>query len=923
MIVVLNASYSSGQRRDAMPRKKASRMMCSSSLVEQDANSASVVRFTLNALVKLTCCGVVMSSVALFCSLSLALGFVAGWPAVTQVAHGPRQSLPRHPSDHPTKVLLNIKTMFHVGRFDPNAVVKKAKPTKEAKQSRAIKSKPRPDASDGGGLTHHVKSKRPREQTEEDATSNGDASPAQRRRKHSDSDIDDADNDSSSAPSSSGSDSSSVVSSSDEEGGEKETATLKVIAPSQPIVVDTRNKRRKYDDVDDEEIDDFDADFDITGDEKATSASSQQKPIDTAASRALRLSTLSIAEVASEKYWNLPDFLIRNLEADSYTNFFPIQCMVIPDVIESERNAHLRGARDVCCHAPTGSGKTLAFVLPLLTALYNESPGQSCTRGFRRLRALVVLPGRDLAKQVHDVFVRYAKGSHLKIGLAVGGGKKKSDLVYERRSLVVETYNEAYSEFRDDDGAFIRRRTGGIVESAASRTRFCFDPTSVHAALEAYDGTTRRDNGIQVFPEFGGQSAVDILVATPGRLMDHLDSTPGFTLQHLRFLVIDEADRLVNQPYQNWVGRVLEASNSSNRFGSSLNHDTTLSEYIKSPLQVAPDGFTFVVDPITHRSAGSSVPVVRHGEKDQANTGGELVSGMFGRPVPLRKMLFSATLTQDPQKLAVLGLKNPKHFDANRIKRMAFAKEQQNGDNNGEVENIKAGSYSVPEGLTERMVECTAEQKPMVLLALLLDTEQLHSDSAGDGVKGVNLSIVFTSSVDSTHRLARLLQLLWEAGGYGPSSTIAEFSSSISAKQRAGILRRCRSSNVSNRVSVLVCSDGMSRGMDLPCVSAVINYDVPSYAKTYVHRCGRTARAGKEGKAISVLKGGQIAKFQRMRRLIGGGSVEKMGIKKELIKGTLSTYQACVRALKKVIEAEENEELSRSDSLVGSLYIPK
>ena len=54
---------------------------------------------------------------------------------------------------------------------------------------------------------------------------------------------------------------------------------------------------------------------------------------------------------------------------------------------------------------------------------------------------------------------------------------------------------------------------------------------------------------------------MDILVATPGRLMDHLD-TPGFTLQHLKYLVIDEADRLVNQPYQNWVGRVLEASNS-------------------------------------------------------------------------------------------------------------------------------------------------------------------------------------------------------------------------------------------------------------------------------------------------------------------------------------------------------------------------
>jgi ATP-dependent RNA helicase DDX51/DBP6 len=58
----------------------------------------------------------------------------------------------------------------------------------------------------------------------------------------------------------------------------------------------------------------------------------------------------------------------------------------------------------------------------------------------------------------------------------------------------------------------------------------------------------------------GGQSKVDILIATPGRLMDHLKDTPNFTLQHLRFLVIDEADKLLNQSYQDWLNHILQAT---------------------------------------------------------------------------------------------------------------------------------------------------------------------------------------------------------------------------------------------------------------------------------------------------------------------------------------------------------------------------
>ncbi|KAL7448807.1 hypothetical protein ACHAWC_000941 [Mediolabrus comicus] len=419
--------------------------------------------------------------------------------------------------------------------------------------------------------------------------------------------------------------------------------------------------------------------------------------------------------------------------------------------------------------------------------------------------------------------------------------------------------------------------------------------------MDAYDGTLKDDSGPQVFPDVGGRSAVDILVATPGRLMDHLD-TPGFTLQHLKYLVIDEADRLVNQPYQNWVGRVLEASNSSNIFNSVAEH-TSLSEYIKSPLKVAKDGNTFIIDPITHRNAGSG-SAMPHGDHNASNEEVGSVDDFRGQYVPLRKMLFSATLTQDPQKLARLGLVNPKHFDANYLKRSCTL-------NNDEPNAVKAGRYSVPAGLCEKMVECSAEQKPIVLLAMLLD----ELNDAGKDESGASLSIVFTSSVDSTHRLCRLLQLLWEAGGFGKSSAIAEFSSSINAKQRAAVLRRCRSSDPSNRVSVLVCSDGMSRGMDLPYVGRVINYDVPAYAKTYVHRCGRTARAGRTGMAISVLKGGQVSKFNRLRKLIDGGRVERMGIKKHLVKNVIPTYKSCVNALQRIIEAEENEDLLPSDSL--------
>ena len=475
----------------------------------------------------------------------------------------------------------------------------------------------------------------------------------------------------------------------------------------------------------------------------------------------------------------------------------------------------------------------------------------------------VLIYSYSTAAQVHKVFERYSCGSDLSIGLSIG----QTDFAGEQASLIVG------KDHRNDS-----------IE--CNRFRYALNPFDIKSALRASDkdnasdkegnsyssfegycnyGVLNEQDGLCPTPN-GGSSTVDVLVCTPGRLIKHLESTPGFTLQHLRFLVIDEADRLVNQTYQNWIHRVIEASSvGPQQLFSNLHNSTRL-------------------DPVTWRRD--------QGDLDLSKDNVTQIDRRVCRPVQLRKLLFSATLTKDPRKLASLGLVNPKHFDAHHLKNQRTS--------------VKA-SYSLPESLKESIVECTAEQKPLVLLAFLLEQGLVDKSNDQQGI-----AVIFTSSIDSTHRLARLLQLLYTAAGYGPTTSVAEFSSALTQKQRAKLLKQCNNpSTSSSRIRVIVCSDGMSRGMDISSVTAVVNYDVPSFAKTYVHRCGRTARAGRDGRAITIMKGGQVAKFMKMRELIDSPeNVATAGIKKNLVKDTVPIYKKCVRALRKVLDAEENDGLS-------------
>ena len=390
----------------------------------------------------------------------------------------------------------------------------------------------------------------------------------------------------------------------------------------------------------------------------------------------------------------------------------------------------LRFDRDLCVCAPTGSGKTLAYALPLVQGL----AGQKTTT---RLRALVVVPTGDLAFQVARVFEPLCRAVGLKVGVNHASGRRRGD----------------------DDAAET------VFEAA-------FDDGSASA-----------------------QDQLDVLVTPPGRLVAHLRETqPGFSLARLQYLVVDEADRILRQSYQNWTPQVVAA-------------------------------------------AGARRPRTAVGELGASRR-------------RLKKILISATLTRDPARLAKMFLHAP---------RMLVAAAD------GAPPSLSA-RYLLPEGLTEAVVPVSSgDAKPLALRALLRKT-------------GDTPVIVFTASVEATHRLFLLLSSMDAAEGRDDvrdekqkkndaetktprqRRRFAEYSSFAPQAARAEALRAFAAGDA----RVLIASDAATRGLDVDRVGAVVSYDAPTHLKTYVHRVGRTARAGLGGVAYTLCRPAEEAPFLAM-----------------------------------------------------------
>lgn len=187
-------------------------------------------------------------------------------------------------------------------------------------------------------------------------------------------------------------------------------------------------------------------------------------------------------------------------------------------------------------------------------------------------------------------------------------------------------------------------------------------------------------------------------------------------------------------------------------------------------------------------------------------------------PETRQTLMFSATMPPKIQKMAKKLLNNP-------------------------VE-VKI-AVSKPTDKVHQMVYMCGERRKETLLCHLFDT--INSKRV----------IVFASSKLKVKELARSLRK--------KSQAVGEMHSDLEQNAREEVMRNFRAGNI----DILVATDIVARGIDIDDITMVVNYDVPHDAEDYVHRIGRTARAGEEGVAVTLVGERERRKFKYIEDFLG------------------------------------------------------
>ncbi len=337
--------------------------------------------------------------------------------------------------------------------------------------------------------------------------------------------------------------------------------------------------------------------------------------------------------------------LLKSVARQDFKEPFPVQQEAIPAILQG---------KDILGIAKTGSGKTAAYVLPVLDMLMKKKAGKN-----RFIRALILVPTRELAVQVGEVFQALSAGIP---------EKPKSMAVY---------------------------------------------------------------GGVSINPQMMQLQGTDVLVATPGRLID-LVSNNAVRLREVEILVLDEADKMLNLGFKNEMNEIFKLL-----------------------------------------------------------------------PQKRQNVLFSATLDQETDAVQQRILSNPIKIEI---------KEE-------ELEPV----------LINQLAYHVSPEKKGPFLRYLIKHENM------------NQVLVFTSSVRTAENLTGKLQ---------KNNIQAEgLHSKKSQGARTEVLKKFKA----GKLKVLVATDLASRGIDILSLPYVINFDLPRSPKDYIHRIGRTGRAGVEGTAISLI----------------------------------------------------------------------
>ncbi|KAI9757931.1 MAG: Phosphoacetylglucosamine Mutase [Chaenotheca gracillima] len=254
-----------------------------------------------------------------------------------------------------------------------------------------------------------------------------------------------------------------------------------------------------------------------------------------------------------------------------------------------------------------------------------------------------------------------------------------------------------------------------------------------------------------------------VIVATPGRLLDHLENSKGFSLRTLKYLVMDEADRLLDLDFGPILDKILKVL-----------------------------------------------------------------------PRERRTYLFSATMSSKVESLQRASLSNPLRV------------------------SISTSKYQTVSTLLQSYLFFPHKHKDIYLVYLM-------NEFAGQS------AIIFTRTVNETQRLAILLRTL----GFGAIPLHGQLSQSA----RLGALNKFRGGSR----DILVATDVAARGLDIPSVDIILNFDLPPDSKTYIHRVGRTARAGKSGHAINLVTQYDVEIWLRIEAALGKKLPEYPIVKEEVM----------------------------------------
>lgn len=526
-------------------------------------------------------------------------------------------------------------------------------------------------------------------------------------------------------------------------------------------------------------------------------------------------------------------------------------------------------ARDAFIQSQTGSGKTLSYLLPILQTLLPLAARRDIGYIDRSIGTLAIIlaPTRELARQIDEVVQRLLNGMNL--------GMTEAEL------------------------ADIAAGGDGIIpeeEESTDAPKQVYSRYLVSAVLTG--GATKNHEKNRL------RRGCPILVCTPGRLLDHLQNTSSFKCDKLMWLVLDEADRLIEEGFGETLQGIMKALEGRRNIGYEL--DRTVGKSTaktqdsgwkqRKPTAKKPTGVPgFSDDEDEDEDSDWDYETLGPKPKGQNGTAPAVASQADHAMWPYwdlgrRTILCSATVSGEVQKLAGVALKNPKMYrgtdlpageteDIEEPELKPITSTAVVAAPETDAETVKEEKFTPPSQLDQRYMIVPLKLRLVTLVALMrsLVAKANQAIKTGQQTSGTRI-IIFLSCTDSVdfhwqllggvkmgapstetnanktkmgtrqdHEVTHNCALL-------PSTSIIRLHGSLPVATRRSSLQAFASPHTvtdGNQNSILLCTSVASRGLDLPLVKAVIQYDLPTEQgiNEYVHRVGRTARVGRGGES--------------------------------------------------------------------------